>query len=563
VIYGANPNARLAGRQSDSGTRTGPQAGVPDSLGPHSGSEFQEYQQSREPLDVADFPGWASAGQHAATRSEQPGIDDRSRQVFEFLREHRLICSLVAIGTLVRLVAMLAYPPALYTADSIGYLQVAIQRFPYQIRPDGYPFFLDLLLTFHSVSLVTTLQHGMGLAMGIGIYALLRHRYQLPAWGATLAAAPALLSAYAIQIEHYVLSDTLFAALVVLALMLVLWRPYPSLKMCSSAGLLLGFGALVRSQGLPLLVPFAIYILTRLNRRAIVGVVLMAAMFGAPLGAYAYWFQKDNGTFNLTSSTGEFLYGRVATFADCSIIKPPVDERFLCLNMPLSKRQGQGTYFVWSSQSPLTRGPAPEFSNEIDTLSTDFAIRAIEAQPAAYLQAVWESVYMAFELRRPDTPEGQSQLYYLFPSYTPTSVRTLVAGCTASCYGTSYTYNDHKDPSTRLVGPFARWIQAYQRFAVMPGPLVGLIVLAGMASLALSWRRLGNPVLLPWLVGMLIVVTPAATALFDARYLVAAIPPLCIAAGVGVPEINGVAMAVIGGWRLRRQHESETEPVLG
>ncbi len=564
MTYGANPRGRPSGRQSEPETRAIPAPGAGlDSLGLYSGSEFQEFRQSRKLPDLPDVSGWASVGQHAATRAERPPIDDLSKQVLEFLREHRLFCSLLAIGGLIRLIAILAYPPALYTADSIGYLQVAIERFPYQIRPDGYSFFLDLLLAFHSISLVTALQHSMGLAMGIGVYALLRHRYELPTWAAALAAAPALLSAYAIQTEHYVLSDTLFAALVVLALVLVLWRPAPSLKTCAVAGLLLGIGALVRSQGLPLLIPFAIYLLTQFNRRAIVGVVLVVAMFGAPLAAYAYWFDKDNGTFNLTSSTGEFLYGRVATFADCSIIKPPADERFLCLNMPLSKRQGQGTYFVWSSQSPLMHGPAPEFSNEVNTLSTSFAIRAIEAQPGAYLQAVWQSTAIAFEWRRPNTPEGQSQLYYLFPSYTPTSVRTLVAGCTASCYGTSYTYNGHKDPSTRLVGPFARWIQTYQRYAVVPGPLVGLIVLAGMVSLVLSWRRLGNPVLLPWLVGILIVVTPAATALFDARYLVAAIPPLCIAAAVGAPEIHGAATAVIRRWRPWLERESEPEPLRG
>ncbi len=53
-------------------------------------------------------------------------------------------------------------------------------------------------------------------AIGVAGYALLR-RVGLPSWGATLAMVPVLLSAYAIQIEHFVLSDTLFAFLVMIA----------------------------------------------------------------------------------------------------------------------------------------------------------------------------------------------------------------------------------------------------------------------------------------------------------------------------------------------------------
>jgi hypothetical protein len=280
----------------------------------------------------------------------------------------------------------------------------------------------------------------------------------------------------------------------------------------------------------------------------------MIAMFAAPLCAYAYWFDTTYGSFNLTSSTGAFLYGRVATFAECSIIKPPADEQFLCPTSPLIQRQGQGSNFVWSSESPLWHGPAPEFSNEVNKLATNFAIRAIEAQPGAYLQAMLGSTYMAFEWNRPYTPEGQSQLYYVFQPHTPTSVRTLVSSCTASCYGLTYTYNGGTDPSTKLAQPFASWLLTYQHLAVVPGPLLGLIVLAGMAGIGLSWRRVGDPVLLPWLLGVLIIVTPAATALFDARYLVAAVPGLSVAAALGVQEI-------IAAWRRRSHAGSDLEPL--
>ena len=49
----------------------------------------------------------------------------------------------------------------------------------------------------------------------------------------------------------------------------------------------------------------------------------MSAAFATPVAVYAAWYDQAHGTFELTSSTGAFLYGGVATFADCAKIKPP------------------------------------------------------------------------------------------------------------------------------------------------------------------------------------------------------------------------------------------------
>jgi hypothetical protein len=45
-------------------------------------------------------------------------------------------------------------------------------------------------------------------------------------------------------------------------------------------------------------------------------------------------------------------------------------------------------------------------------------------------------------------------------------------------------------------------------------------------------------VLLAWLTGVVLIVTPAATADYDARYVVASVPAFCIAAALGVREID-------------------------
>jgi hypothetical protein len=212
----------------------------------------------------------------------------------------------------------------------------------------------------------------------------------------------------------------------------------------------------------------------------------------------------------------------------------------------VSKRLGQETYFIWNtSHSPLWHGPGSPFSNKVNALAEKFAIRAIEAQPGAYLSAVWHSTYLAFRRQRDATPEGQSQNLYMFPAATPESVKALGPDCQYACYKEVYSYAGGRNPSTAVVQPFAGWIRIYQRLAIVSGPLLGLIVLAGLAGFGLAWRRIGNPVQLPWLVGVATIVVPAATASFDARYLVASIPALCIAAALGVQEVGEAGRAAI------------------
>ncbi|MBO0815602.1 MAG: hypothetical protein J2P30_10755, partial [Actinobacteria bacterium] len=79
-------------------------------------------------------------------------------------------------------------------------------------------------------------------------------------------------------------------------------------------------------------------------------------------------------------------------------------------------------------------------------------------------------------------------------------------------------------------------------------PLLGAIVLAGLGGVIVSWRRFGGTALLPWLVGLCLLVTPALIVASVPRYIVGAIPPLCVAAAIGVQQIAGAAK----GFRARR-----------
>ena len=82
---------------------------------------------------------------------------------------------------------------------------------------------------FHSLTLVTGVQHLMGLDVAVMIYLLLRRSGVPPRW-ATVATLPVLLDGFEIEDEHMVMAEALFTFLVMLAMLLILWRarvPWP------------------------------------------------------------------------------------------------------------------------------------------------------------------------------------------------------------------------------------------------------------------------------------------------------------------------------------------------
>jgi hypothetical protein len=78
-----------------------------------------------------------------------------------------------------------------------------------------------------------------------------------------------------------------------------------------------------------------------------------------------------------------------------------------------------------------------------------------------------------------------------------------------------------------------------------------VITLVGLGGLIVAWRRIGGPALLPWLTGTVLLVTPSAIVQFDPRYLVCTIPPLCVAAAMGVQQFAALVKRFLGGRRQR------------
>ena len=93
--------------------------------------------------------------------------------------------------------------------------------------------------------------------------------------------------------------------------------------------------------------------------------------------------------------------------------------------------------------------------------------------------------------------------------------------------------------NTTAVAPWVRLLQIYQRYVYLRGPFLAVIVLIGAAGVIGRWRRWGGVGLLPWLVGAMLIVLPPMTAGFSYRYVLAAVPAACLAAGLAFARRPG------------------------
>ena len=464
----------------------------------------------------------------------------------ELVARNQLFAVAVAAGAALRLLAMLGYPGALwFSGDSYVYLGAALRLRPDLSKTTGYSLFLRALEPFHSLTLVAGVQHLMGLGIAIMIYALAR-RCAVPKLWATAATLPVLLDGFVIEDEHMVMAEALFTFLVMLAMLLLLWRERASWPVALAAGLLSGYAIVVRSEGLPILILFPAFLLLRTvrtggwaNWHGWLATGLLAVGCLAPVLGYVGWFHSWTGTYSLTRSDGFYLWGRVSSFAECSVIKPPADELKVCPSGSPSSRTPPGDYIWHAPQVHHIQGGPVSVAN--DALLRDFAVRAIEAQPFGYLESVLRGIALSVEWPRHKYPDPGTVSYYYFhlkPQTIPAN-HSWIPGGTA--YQDAVRYG-HATPS-RVVEPFAFAIGGYERVFYTYGPLFGLILLTGLGGVLrfrrstgrlpvrMVWsRRTGS--MLPWVTAVVLLVTPIAIADFDYRYLLPVLPFACLAAGL-------------------------------
>ena len=181
-------------------------------------------------------------------------------------------------------------------------------------------------------------------------------------------------------------------------------------------------------------------------------------------------------------------------------------------------------------------------------MAEKFAKEAILAQPADYLRVVAHDTLHTFGWNRQPDPHNY---YGNGPAFQFVSGKTLNALIPwwanphpgdAAAMKTYQARQDFGGPGlgkTSAVQPWQHLLQIYQRYFYLRGTLLGLIVLIGAAGVLARWRRWGGIGLLPWLVGALMIVLPPMTAGFSYRYVLAAVPTACLAAGLAFARRPG------------------------
>jgi hypothetical protein len=494
-------------------------------------------------------PGTAEAGTEAGTASAARREGRSWRGALAWLQrligDNLLFSAALALSVVPRVIAMLGFRPAvLFRLDTFDYLWDAVHLTPNPVNPSGYALFLALLRPFQSLTLVTALQHVMGLAIAVMIYALLRSR-NVTRWLATLAAVPVLFDPGQILLEHLIMADILGLFLMVAAFTVVLIRRSPLVWRSASAGLLMGVSALARPTTLPLIVALAVYLLATHAGWRRAGAALLAG--AVPVLGYMSWFAVANGSFNLTNSAGLFLWSRTMSFANCATIKPPPDLRALCptvqpgvLSEPVAAKRPRPSSYLWDHRSwqwqPPSNDLVPDvtaFNQANNSRALRFAIRAIAAQPLAYASIVVKGTVGPFvhtnAFRFPVPPETGG-MGAMNARYAQAAVRAYT-GSSATPF-----LAWHLSASERH--PYAGIINTYQRVIFLPGPLFGLIMAIGLAGILIPRRRTGAAALL-WISAVIILVLPTAEHEYTYRYVIPAVPLVCMAAALAFQGRGG------------------------
>jgi len=421
------------------------------------------------------------------------------------------------------------------------------------IRPLGYPLFLRLLSLLGDIHLVPLVQHAIGLAAGVLIYAVLRRLGARP-WVAALGAAPLMLDGYQVYLEHFVMAETLFEVLVVSAFALLLWRRVPGAGACAAAGGLLAAAALTRSVGLLLLVPALGYLTAR--RVGALRLVCAAATGVTVLGSYALWFRVEHDSFALQAYSGYFLAGRVEPFADCAGITLSDLQRPLCDARPRTERRNADRY-VWDPDSPLRRLDGVAVSDR-NRVAAGFARQVIRHQPGDYLRVVGGDTLRYLSPGRTDRQGSFPVAAWQFRTeFSPDPWQPImpppdpyVSGWTwpGPSVSDGVTIAAHGFDLARVRPAFgeraATALARYQRLGFTDGPLLAAGLLLGLLAGAgrlrppgqgrPDQRRLRHAGALCSVAGLSLLIGPAATSVFDYRYLLPTLVVLPPAGAIGL-----------------------------
>ncbi|HEY1623645.1 MAG TPA: hypothetical protein VGG16_07570 [Streptosporangiaceae bacterium] len=408
---------------------------------------------------------------------------------------HWPFCSLLLAGLCLRAATQLAYQPALLYIDSKKYLFGTQVKAWGAFDPLGYTLLvLRPMLAFTDLAVVALLQHTLGIAIAAGLYALML-RLGVSRWLAALATAPVLLDAYQLVAEQTIMPDTLFEALVVAGLLMLVWRPRLGLTTVIVAGLLLGLSAPVRQVGEALIVPVLVFVLVMAGtwrKRVLYGAVLTACFALPVLGYMSYSVFSLHDGFELSDMGDQYLYGRTAHAADCATLKLPADEWSLCPTASAAATLGVDGLVnigLTSAQMYAGLGQRPPAGLGEGVPQTRFAHSVIEQQPLSVIGDITGDAVKLFALTRDgvpgDTPIARWQFQDGYPYYPPGITAT---GATSA----NIIFALSGGGTVHVNKPLAAALRSYQlNGGYTPGPVYLVCLLAGLAGIV-AYRRLGE-----------------------------------------------------------------------
>jgi hypothetical protein len=444
----------------------------------------------------------------------------------------------ISVGAVMRLLAMIAYAPALLFPDSWGYIATAYSgRFvglP-TVHPVGYPLLLRLFtLPDRSLAELVAVQHLAGLAIGTAVYVTLI-RSRLPRLAAAAAAALVLLDGYGITLEQYVMSDTFFAVLMLVAVLVVVWPRLVSTGPSRSgrsevvrwlvAGGLVAAATLVREVA-PFTIPvFLIYALwIRAGWRPLVVFIVAAAL---PLLAYSALMSHRFHVFGLTATPGWTLYGRVAGFADCTGVKLEPAAQKLC-ETPAQRASHPRApdWYIWGP-SPANRifNPAVQPVSAIaptNRVLESFSRTMIRKHPLDFIGVTLRDFAHYFT---PDvTAYNDAASATSFPR-SPRQEATAAATESRDLPGLR--------PAVRAPAGFVR---GYRSVIHVPRPVLALLALVTLLAVCLHVPARREVFLLTGS-AVLILLGTAASGGFALRYLLPAVPLLAIGGSIAAAQV--------------------------
>ncbi|MDX1620776.1 MAG: hypothetical protein R3320_07295 [Nitriliruptorales bacterium] len=446
-------------------------------------------------------------------------------------RRHAPFLVVLGLGLVLRILATIAYQPALLYQDSYGYLILSESLDPTTLWPLGYPLFLKGFLAIASLPLVPVFHHLLGLAMGVFLYILLL-RWGAPRWVAVLAVVPVLLDAYQLHSETRVMTETVFQTLVVAGLGLLTWKRRIGWVALIAAGLLLGMTVPVRMVGQAVLVVTLIGVGLGLTwwRPALVKLAALGLAMAIPVAAYATYYHSQTDEWGLTPDwvAERTLYTRAARFMDCDQLDVRAAYRPLC---PTEEQQAnmRTDDFNWGFESPLNQWEPPEGVDK-NQVAGDLARRAIREQPLEFAYWVARDVMKSFAPRREtfrfDMPVERWRFQTEWPK-NRSDWEPILA--------------NHWEGEPHVEVPIARALRTYQLSVGYVPPtlfgIAGLLGLAGgIAALRRGDRRFAAVILLWTGVGFVLIGLPAIYQ-FSQRYQIPTFVLLPVAGALGATAL--------------------------